>query len=107
MNILFICSKNRWRSLTAEKMYRDKPGLSVQSAGTSENARIRVSSKHLKWADIIFVMEHKQQDILEEKFPQELQNKNIVNLDIPDRYTYMDKELVELLGQVDQILNEM
>lgn len=104
MNVLFICSRNRWRSLTAEKMYRGNPGLAVQSAGTSDNARITVGSKHLIWADIIFVMEQKHRDIITEKFPQEVLEKKIINLDIPDNYQYMDKELVELLKQAAEYM---
>lgn len=43
MNILFICSKNQWRSPTADKVWRRHPGLSVRSAGTSPNAQHPVS----------------------------------------------------------------
>jgi len=44
MNLLFICSKNQWRSPTAEQVWRRQTGLSVRSAGTSPNARHPVSS---------------------------------------------------------------
>ncbi|EAA7653457.1 hypothetical protein DXO15_16510 [Salmonella enterica] len=32
MNVLFICSRNQWRSPTAEQVFRRYPGLSVRSA---------------------------------------------------------------------------
>jgi predicted protein tyrosine phosphatase len=62
MNILFVCSRNKWRSPTAETIYKGRQDHKVQSAGTEPSAKIRVSSKHILWADIIFTMEkkHKQ-----------------------------------------------
>lgn len=41
--LLFICSQNRWRSLTAEHIYTGFPGCEVKSAGTEPGARIRVN----------------------------------------------------------------
>ncbi|MFK7789851.1 MAG: phosphotyrosine protein phosphatase, partial [Phycisphaeraceae bacterium] len=43
MNMLFICSKNQWRSPTAEQIYRSDPRLNVRSAGTSSSARHKVT----------------------------------------------------------------
>jgi len=37
--ILFICSQNKWRSLTAEKMLENS-NYAVKSAGTEKGARI-------------------------------------------------------------------
>jgi GR25 family glycosyltransferase involved in LPS biosynthesis len=37
--LLFICSENRMRSLTAEKMYAGFPGYAVRSANSKESAR--------------------------------------------------------------------
>ncbi|ELO89522.1 hypothetical protein SEEE5621_17379, partial [Salmonella enterica subsp. enterica serovar Enteritidis str. 6.0562-1] len=53
MNVLFICSRNQWRSPTAEQVFRRYPGLSVRSAGTSRNAKKSVSCGLLQWADVI------------------------------------------------------
>jgi predicted protein tyrosine phosphatase len=95
MNILFICSRNQWRSPTAEAIYRDRPGLQVRSAGTEPAARIRVTAKTIAWADRIFVMEKRHKQRLQENFPQEMQGKQVIVLDIPDDYRFMDPELVE------------
>jgi len=54
--LLFICSENRMRSLTAEKMYDGFPGYEVKSAGTELSARTPVTQEHIDWADMIFVM---------------------------------------------------
>jgi hypothetical protein len=35
----FICSRNQWRSPTAEQVFRRYPSLAVLSAGTSRNAK--------------------------------------------------------------------
>jgi len=49
----------------------------------------------LRWADLIFVMEKKHKQRIQEKFPQESEGKSIIVLDIQDEYQFMDKELVE------------
>jgi len=105
MNILFICSKNQWRSPTAEQIWRRHPALSVRSAGTSPNARHPVSSTDLVWADLIFVMEEKHKSRLLAEYRRVVEGKTIHVLDIPDDYRYMDPELVEQLrSSVGEIL---
>jgi predicted protein tyrosine phosphatase len=97
VNILFICSRNQWRSPTAENIFKDRQGIQVRSAGTANSAHIRVSEKILQWADLIFVMEKKHKSRIEEKFPSICSQKEIVVLDIADEYQYMDEELIETL----------
>lgn len=105
MNILFICSKNQWRSPTAEQVWRRQPGLNVRSAGTSPNARHPVSSADLVWAEVIFVMEEKHKSRLLAQYRSVVSDKTIHVLDIPDDYRYMDPELVEQLqSSVAEIL---
>lgn len=97
MNLLFVCSKNRWRSPTAEYIWRRQPGFSVRSAGTSPAARHPVSSADLAWADVIFVMEEKHKSRLLAEHRDVIAGKPIHVLDIPDDYRYMDPELVTQL----------
>ncbi|OTG75137.1 protein tyrosine phosphatase [Acinetobacter sp. ANC 4169] len=97
MNILFICSRNQWRSPTAERIFAVGFGLHTRSAGTNKNARHSVSAKDILWSDLIAVMEHKHKYMLQEKFSKELKHKKLIVLDIPDDYQYMDAELIELL----------
>lgn len=94
-NILFICSRNIWRSPTAESIYKNQQDINVRSAGTEPSAKTKVNQKMLDWADLIFVMEKRHKQRLIEKFPEETSVKKIIVLDIPDEYQYMDKELVE------------
>jgi predicted protein tyrosine phosphatase len=97
IKILFVCSKNQWRSPTAEKIFQSFNGYDVRSAGTVEGARIKVTMGHIGWAEIIFVMEKKHMRRLKTKFGPMLNGKKILNLDILDDYGYMDEELIELL----------
>lgn len=99
INVLFICSRNQWRSPTAEKLWRKHPKINARSAGTSPNARHKVSIEDIRWASIIFVMEEKHKSRLVAEFTRILENKPIHVLDIPDEYKYMDPELIEMLEQ--------
>ena len=105
-NVLFVCSRNQWRSPTAEQVWRRHPQLNVRSGGTSLSARHTVSDADVEWADVVIVMEQKHKSRLVAEFTHLLDNKPIHVLDIPDEYKYMDPELVELLEQsVGHLLN--
>lgn len=93
-NLLFVCSRNKWRSLTAETLYKNSAEYNVKSAGTEDSARIKINSKLIVWAEVIFVMEKKHREKLISKFPAETSNKEIIVLDILDNYKYMDEELI-------------
>jgi predicted protein tyrosine phosphatase len=95
--LLFICSRNQWRSRTAEDIFKHTDGLDVRSAGTSNSARIKVSEKLIEWADLIFVMEKHHKQILNQKYATSMVGKQIIILDIPDEYQYMDNELIDIL----------
>lgn len=97
MNILFICSRNKWRSATAETIYKNRQEHNIKSAGTEPSAVVKVSGKSILWADIIFAMEKKHKQRLLEKFPDETNEKTIIILDIEDNYKYMDTELIEII----------
>ncbi len=97
MNLLFVCSRNQWRSPTAEEIYKNNPGYQARSAGTEAGARIKLTAKLVGWADIIFVMEKKHKQRITEKFPDEAGQSEIIVLDIPDDYPYMDQELVDMI----------
>src|SRR5476651_168427 len=96
-HLLFICSRNKWRSRTAEELYRDFPGYAAKSAGTEPASRQRVTAGLLGWADLIFVMEAKHRDYLRDKFPENLIDKQVICLRIPDDFTYNDPDLIDLL----------
>jgi predicted protein tyrosine phosphatase len=98
-NLLFICSKNQWRSPTAEMLFKNHPVHRARSAGTSDNARIKVNQKLIDWADVIFVMETKHKDLLKQRFAATVAKKQIIILDIEDNYRFGDAEWIEILKQ--------
>ncbi len=104
--ILFVCSRNRWRSLTAEKTFDGFKGIQARSVGTEPNARIKIRASHLSWADLIFVMEKKHLRRLQDRFPDEIAGKEIICLHIADDYEFMQPELVDILkASVEPYLN--
>lgn len=98
MNILFICSGNKLRSPTAEKVFKSD-SINTKSAGTSKKAKNVVDSKDIKWADTIYVMEEKHKQRLMAYFPDSVKFKEIIVLNIPDDYKYMDKKLISILKE--------
>ena len=107
MNILFVCGKNLSRSPTAEMIYKDHSDLNVKSAGTEpstgkeqsagseQSTATELTAENINWSDLIFAMEDKHKQTMIEKFPFEIEQKKIVVLDIPDKYKYMDDELIQ------------
>ncbi len=87
--VLFICSRNRWRSPT-EQVFSDWKGIEVASAGIGADAVEPVTPELLNWANFIFVMEPSHRTRLSRKFRSYLKNQKIVVLGIPDEYEYMD-----------------
>lgn len=92
--LLFICSRNQWRSPTGEVVWRKNPDFHTRSAGTSPKSKKVVSSDDIGWADIILVMEPKHKNRLVAKFTRMLDHKPVHVLDIEDKYHFMDPELI-------------
>jgi|TARA_R110002020_G_scaffold83397_2_gene207350 predicted protein tyrosine phosphatase len=97
VKVLFVCSRNQWRSPTGEAIFARVDGVSARSAGTASNARRKISVTDIRWADLILVMEDKHKSRLQAEFRQEVTYKPVHVLDIPDDYKYMDADLVELI----------
>ncbi|MDV5354832.1 phosphotyrosine protein phosphatase [Kosakonia sp. SMBL-WEM22] len=100
MNVLFICSRNQWRSPTAEQLFRRYPGLNARSAGTQRQAKKSVSPAILSWADVICVMEEAHKEQLLGDFTRLVQHKPVHVLNIPNHYTFMDPQLVAMLEDI-------
>ncbi|MFT3735010.1 MAG: low molecular weight protein tyrosine phosphatase family protein [Rhodocyclaceae bacterium] len=97
MNVLFICGQNRLRSPTAEQVFAGHPGIACASAGLKHDSDNPLTEELVSWAELIFVMEKAQRTKLQEKFRAQLYDKRVVCLNIPDKYRYMQPELVALL----------
>lgn len=97
IRVLFVCSRNRLRSPTAEEVFRTWEGIETASAGTDEKADQPLDSEIVQWADLIFVMQQSHRSRLTKKFGPWLRDKRVIVLNIPDDYAYMEPALVQLL----------
>lgn len=103
--VLFVCTMNRWRGPTAEKLYERQDGLSVRSRGTSRKSVRPLALSDLIWADTVFVMEQKHLSYLLTRFSSAIGHTEIQVLDVPDAYQFMAPELVEELRlAIDSVL---
>ena len=96
LHVLFVCSKNRWRSPTAERLWRDDQRLSVRSRGTSSRAARSLRRADLDWADLVLVMEKRHRSRIWQRFGRDCHD-SVRILDIPDDFELMDPALVRLL----------
>jgi predicted protein tyrosine phosphatase len=97
LRVLFICSRNRRRSPTAEAVFSGRDDLDVASAGLAPDAEEVVNAETLESADMIFVMEKAHRARLQRRFAPHIRHARIVCLNIPDRYEFMDEALVQRL----------
>ena len=97
LKVLFVCSKNQWRSPTAEAIYRDDARVSVRSRGTSQAAARPIRENDLVWADLVLVMEQKHRSRLLADFPDMTKFLTIHVLDIPNDHGSTNAELIQLI----------
>jgi predicted protein tyrosine phosphatase len=95
--VLFVCSRNRLRSPTAEQVFAHDANLEVASAGLNHDADSPMTADLAEWADIVFVMEKAHRVRLARRFGDHLKGARVVCLDIPDVYGFMEAELVAVL----------
>lgn len=105
MHVLFLCSQNRLRSPTAERIFSTREGIEVESAGLDKNAENEITPDQIIWSDIIFVMEKAHKNKLAKKYKNFITGKRIICLDISDDYDYMDPKLISILkAKVERFL---
>lgn len=97
MNLLFVCSENRLRSPTGEEVFSQFTGVDAIGCGTNKDAETTISGDLIDWADIIFAMEKTHRNKISTKFREQLRDKKLVCLGIPDNYERMDPVLVRIL----------
>ncbi|MBK8751621.1 MAG: phosphotyrosine protein phosphatase [Candidatus Competibacteraceae bacterium] len=95
--VLFLCSQNKLRSPTAERVFSNWSELIVASAGFNHDAEVKVNADDVAGSDLIFVMEKSHEEKLKSRFKSHLAGVQVICLDIPDQYDYMDPELVKIL----------
>ncbi len=105
--VLFVCTRNQVRSLTAEQIYRGRPDLEVRSAGVSEYARVPLTPELIKWADEVFVFSKRQRKIIEGRYRDSFAGKLVVCLRLADRFEYKSPKLiVRLTGKLGRYLGK-
>lgn len=97
MNLLFICSKNKLRSPTAENVFSAYAGINAIGCGINADSETPLSGDLVKWADVIFAMEAAHKKKISTSYQNLLKGKKVVCLSIPDNYAKMDPELIRLL----------
>ena len=95
--VLFLCSRNRRRSPTAERIFADRPGIATASAGLAPDAEEPLTAEALEGVDLVVVMERAHGARLKRRFGPSLRDLRVVCLDIPDDFAFMDPALVALL----------
>jgi predicted protein tyrosine phosphatase len=98
-NLLFVCTYNKMRSRTGEELYRSDERFEVRSAGIDDDAPVRVNEEVLAWADVIVVMEIVHKRWIEMYFKDDIREKRLIVLDIPDAFYFMEGDLVQVLKQ--------
>jgi predicted protein tyrosine phosphatase len=78
-------------------MFSKHPDFEVRSAGTAPDALTQVNARMLEWADIILIMDDQQRRSLRRRFAGHPKLERLICLDIPDEFTFMQPELVDLL----------
>ena len=91
-HILFLCSNNKWRSLTAEKLYQYDERIEVRTAGVSSESLHPLTANDIQWADLILLLEKYC------RVPSSFENIEtplIREAWIPDEYEKLDDRLTD------------
>jgi predicted protein tyrosine phosphatase len=98
-HVLFVCEGNLHRSPTAQRLYANASGMKTRSAGLSDLARVQLTDELLAWADVVIVMERRLVKMLRRRFREALGEREVIDLDVPDDYQFMQPELLALLRE--------
>jgi len=107
MRILFVCTVNRFRSRTAEDHFRKtRPEHEYRSCGTDagwivahrdeSDKMVPISRELCEWAERIVCMEKAHAKVIRKRFGE---SEKCITLHIPDRFEYMEPELIRLLEE--------
>ena len=100
--VLCVCSAGLLRSPTIAVVLSQEPyNYNTRAAGLSEEyALILVDDVLLHWADEIVCADSWMSQEIEEMLKAlGMEHKDIIALDIPDKYEYRNLELMQLIGE--------
>lgn len=89
--ILCVCSAGLLRSPSIA-YYLSTQGYNTRAAGMFDYALIPVDDVLLEWADQIVTVSNELAEEL-----KTMTKKEVINLEIPDRYRFRDPELMEII----------
>lgn len=97
--VLCVCSAGLLRSPTAALVLSQAPfNFNTRAAGIEESyALIPVTEVLLYWADEIVCMTKQHQQMIQRKMDEFRMTRRIVVLDIPDDYSYRQRELTQAI----------
>ncbi len=96
MRLLFVCNIGMNRSRTAAELFsRD---YETRYAGAYDG-RNKLTSELLDWVDVVFVMEEHQREYIAREFVKQYISKRVLNLEVPDVYSYNQPELILTLNK--------
>jgi len=97
MRVLCVCSAGLLRSPTAANVLHAEYGLNTRAVGSVPAfALIPIDNVHLLWADLILTMSEEQAGVVRNLLGalNLREDPEVVSLDIPDNYRWMDPDLV-------------
>src|SRR5882672_2058679 len=92
--VLFVCTHNEVRSLTAEHVYRRRTDLEIRSAGVASHSKNPLTKDVVDWADLVVAFEPKHVETIKRQFPEEQRRTDFVCLRLPDKFEYKSPKLV-------------
>ena len=96
--VLCVCSAGLLRSPTAANVLHKEFGYNTRACGVSEEyALIILDEVLISWADEIVFMDKEHYRTASGLYSENMKNKFIYVLGVPDRYKYMDPELQKLI----------
>lgn len=98
--VLFVCSGGLLRSATAAHTFSADPyKWNTRSAASNKEYGLNpVNEALLFWAELICVMDFEHIELMQSlKINFDLYSHKVVDLHIPDDYSYMQPELVDIL----------
>jgi predicted protein tyrosine phosphatase len=105
--VLFVCTHNEVRSLTAEQVYRGRDDIETRSAGTASHARNPLTKDVVDWADLVVVFEPKHAETIKKQFPEEEGRTDLICLKLSDKYEYKNPKLmIKLASRLKPYLGE-
>lgn len=91
--VLFVCSAGILRSATAARIYAQK--YNTRACGSYEYALIPLTDDLVAWAQEIVFVNNENFKAASHTWDFDQMDKQIRVLDIPDKYEYMNPELIQ------------